>query len=241
MSGADAMGGTAGEAERGGSRRELLLGGVLLAAAGTALARMPRTARVALPRGGVKDAIPDRVGPWRQSDDGNFVLPPSDEQAAALIYEEQLTRTYDNGVDPALMLLIAYDRQQSGLLQIHRPESCYPGSGFSLSPTRAVDTQLAPGLTARANFLTATRDDRIEQLLYWTRLGDAFPRDWHAQRHAVALQNLRGYVPDGALVRMSMITPDAERGLRQLTRFAAALFAAAPLTGRRLLGGPAIT
>lgn len=221
------------------SRREVLLGGALIATAGVSYALLPRTSVVALPDGGVAQAVPQRVGPWRHANDSNFVLPPSDEQAAALIYEEQLTRAYDNGADPPVMLLIAYDRMQSGLLQIHRPESCYPGSGFTLSETRQVAAPLAPGLTAPANFLTATRDDRIEQLLYWTRLGDAFPRDWHDQRRSIALQNLRGYVPDGVLVRLSMITPDAEFGLRQLTRFAEVLFAASSTAGRRLLAGPA--
>jgi len=221
------------------SRRELLLGGALLATAGVAYARLPRTPVVALPAGGIKDAIPQRAGPWRQADDASFVLPPSDEQAAALVYEEQLTRAYDDGVNPTIMLLIAYDRQQSGLLQIHRPESCYPGAGFTLSATQPLETRLAPALSVATSFLTATRSERVEQLIYWTRLGEAFPRDWHAQRRAIAYQNLRGYVPDGALVRMSMITPDADLALRQLTRFAAALFASAPAAGRRLLGGPA--
>lgn len=225
-------------AAAGGSRRDLLLGTALLATAGIAFARLPRTPIVALPAGGVKQSMPERVGAWHHAEDTNFVLPPSDEQAAALVYEEQLTWAYENGVDPTVMLLIAYDRTQSGLLQIHRPESCYPGSGFTLSPTRAIDLPLTPGVIAHANFLTATREDRIEQLLYWTRLGDSFPRDWHAQRRAVAYQNLRGYVPDGALVRVSMITPDADLALRQLSRFAATLFASASDAGRRLLAGP---
>ena len=224
--------------ERRSSRRELLLGGAMLATAGIAYARLPRTPIVSLPEGGVDKAFPDRVGTWRRADDGNFVLPPSDEQAAALIYEEQLTRAYDNGVDPPIMLLVAYDRVQSGLLQIHRPESCYPGSGFTLSPTLPVSVPLKPGLAAPANFLTATRDERVEQLLYWTRVGDAFPRDWHDQRRTIARQNLHGYVPDGVLVRVSMITADAAFGLRQLTRFAEALFTVSPPAGRRLLAGP---
>lgn len=221
------------------SRREVLLGGALLATAGVTYALMPRTPVVALPEGGLAKAIPERVGPWRHADGAGFVLPPSDEQAAALIYEEQLTRGYDNGVDPPVMLLIAYDRMQSGLLQIHRPESCYPGSGFTISETQPVAAPLAPGLGVPANFLTATRGERVEQLLYWTRLGDAFPRDWHDQRRSIASQNLRGYVPDGVLVRMSVITPDAEFGLRHLARFAEALFANSATAGRRLLAGPA--
>lgn len=226
--------------DRGGSRREVLLGGALLATAATAFAFLPRTPRVALPEGGIGRAVPERIGPWRRSDDPGFVLPPSDEEAAAAVYEEQLTRAYDDGAGPAVMLLIAYDRTQSGLLQIHRPESCYPGSGFTLSPPRPVMAMLAPGVTASATFLTATRDDRIEQLLYWTRIGDAFPGDWHAQRWTIAAQNLRGYVPDGVLVRMSTISPDADAALRQLVRFARALFLASPAAGRRLLAGPSI-
>lgn len=224
--------------EQRSSRRELLLGGMMLATAGVAYARLPSTPVVALPDGGVAKAFPDKVGAWRRADEGSFVLPPSDEQAAALIYEEQLTRTYDNGIDPPIMLLVAYDRVQSGLLQIHRPESCYPGSGFTLSPTLPVSTLFKSGLAAPANFLTATRDERVEQLLYWTRVGNNFPRDWHDQRRTIAWDNIHGYVPDGVLVRISMITPDAAFSLRQLTHFAQMLFAASPPAGRRLLVGP---
>lgn len=223
----------------GASRREMLLGGALLATAGATFALMPRIRVVALPGGDVARAIPDRAGAWHHVEDANFVLPPSDEQAAALVYEEQLTRAYDNGTDPTVMLLIAYDRTQSGLLQIHRPESCYPGSGFSITPSQGVPVPLGAGVVAQANFITATREERVEQVLYWTRLGYAFPRDWHDQRWAIAWQNLRGYVPDGALVRMSMITPDAEVGRRLLVRFAQMLFVSAGTPGRHLLGGPA--
>ncbi len=53
----------------------------------------------------------------------------------------------------------------------------------------------------------------------------------------MARQNLAGYVPDGALVRLSMIAPASQQSLRTLNLFAAALFAASGKGGRALLAG----
>ena len=171
--------------------------------------------------------------------DANFVMPPEDEQKAAELYEDQLMRSFANSSGALIMFLIAYDRSQSGMLMIHRPESCYPGSGFTITDQRAVEVPLGPHVVANAQFLSARRDTRIEQVLYWTRLGNSFPRDWDEQRSSIARQNLRGFVPDGALVRMSMIDPDPVSSLATMRRFAANLFTSSGPGGRALLAGPA--
>ncbi|RZM06752.1 MAG: EpsI family protein, partial [Sphingomonas sp.] len=217
-----------------------MLGGLFVATAAVTFARLPREKIIAVDRQGFAGAIPTRAGAWAQADDAGFVLPPEDERAAASVYEDQLTRSYMSAAaDAPVMLLIAYDRGQSGLLMIHRPESCYPGSGFQITDMRDVVVPLRPGLTANAKFLSTQRDARIEQVLYWTRLGNDFPSSWDEQRHDLALQNLRGQIPDGALVRMSMIDPDADKALATMRSFAATLYRAAPRNGRALLAGPA--
>ena len=50
---------------------------------------------------------------------------------------------------------------------------------------------------------------------------------------------LRGLNPDGALVRVSAITSDAEGALAMLRQFAATLYGACGRDGRALLAGPA--
>ena len=166
-------------------------------------------------------------------------MPPEDEQKAAGVYQDQLMRSFTDGRNAPIMLLIAYARNQSGMLMIHRPESCYPGSGFTITEQRAVEVPLGRNVVANAQFLSTRRDARIEQVLYWTRLGNSFPRNWDEQRSSIARQNLGGFVPDGALVRMSIIDPDPISSLATMRRFASTLFTVAGTGGRALLAGPA--
>ena len=223
----------------GMGRRDVLLGGALLVTAGVALARMPRTRVIAVP-GSVEHVLPMAFGSWRAVTDPALVMPPDDERAAAAVYEDQISRTYaaGDGVAP-VMLLIAYARRQSGMLMVHRPESCYPGSGFTITDDREVKIPLGAGVAPGGRFLSTQRQERIEQVLYWTRLGDSFPVDWDEERSNLARQNLRGLLPDGALIRLSMISPDPAGALVTLTRFASTLFAASGRDGRALLAGPA--
>ena len=59
-------------------------------------------------------------------------MPPQD-QLQDKVYSQLLTRTYANQAGDEIMLLIAYNGAQDGVVQIHRPEVCYPASGFRLS------------------------------------------------------------------------------------------------------------
>ncbi|MFC3558084.1 exosortase-associated protein EpsI, V-type [Sphingomonas qilianensis] len=219
-------------------RREMLIGGALLATAGIAFVRLPRLPVIAV-GGSIKDVLPTTVGAWQSFVDPDLVMPPNDERAAAAVYEEQISRTYRADNENPIMMLIAYARRQSGMLMVHRPESCYPGSGFTITADRAVQIPLARGVTLGGRFLSTARDERIEQVLYWTRLGNGFPIDWDEERSNLAKQNLQGLQPDGALIRLSMISPDPATALASLTRFASALFHGSGRDGRALLAGPA--
>lgn len=221
------------------NRREVLLGGALLATAAITFARMPRERIVAYAGKDIGAAIPKQAGIWRTAADGGLVLPPEDEQRAAAVYEDQLARNYMDAAGRGVMFLMAYDRRQSGMLMVHRPESCYPGSGFEITANRATPLPLAPGVTPECRFLSTVRGERVEQVLYWTRLGNSFPASWDQQRRSIALQNLHGLVPDGALVRLSMISNDPDDALAVMKGFAATLFRASGRDGRALLAGPA--
>jgi len=207
------------------SRREWLLGGALALTAGVAYARMPREKLRLIGKGALDRAVPRTVGGWQFREASGLVLPPPD-QLAQLIYDEQLTRTYDSDVDLPVMLLIAYGSSQSGMLQIHRPETCYPASGFRLTDTVETTMPLDRGHGIPVRRFSATSDTRVEQVLYWTRIGRELPVSWAEQRLAVVRSNLRGYVPDGLLVRLSTATSDTNGGQRTLQRFAAALLGA---------------
>lgn len=222
------------------ARRDVLLGSLLIGTAALSFARLPRTPIIGLPKKAAKDVIPRQIGSWAEvGSPDDIVLPPEDERSAAAIYDEQVMRAYANDRPEAVMLLVAYARSQSSMLMVHRPESCYPGAGFTIVSNDAVSIPLGSTLSIGGRFLTTRRDSRVEHVLYWTRFGNETPVDWDAQRWSIAAQALRGMIPDGALVRLSIVSQDASRSLSILREFAAELVRTAGSEGRGLLVGPA--
>jgi EpsI family protein len=224
------------EAPQSVSRRELLVGGALLAT-GLASGLLARSASFAAPVGGGKLDIPDRVGPWARSS-AEGVLIPQGEGPDEKIYDKVATGYYTGDGAPGVMLLVAYGSAQTGTTQLHRPEVCYPAAGFKVDKLPDVSVRL-PALAIPARTLTATAAGRTEQILYWSRVGREFPTSTNDQRWSVLHHTFRGVVPDGALVRMSIIDPDRPEAMASLQRFAAALVLGAGPEFRRLLIGAA--
>lgn len=214
-------------------RRKMLLGLAFAGSAGIAFARQPHTPIDYLGKTKLDSLIPKKIGPWEFATTSGLIVPPEDALSAAL-YSQLLTRVYTQGDEPPIMLLIAQASGQTGVLQIHRPEFCYPAGGFALSPI--VPRPIAAnGVRFDANQLTASQPGRTEQILYWTRLGDRMPATWRAQKIAVALDNLKGLIPDAVLVRVSTVDPDAELSFDRLQRFVAAMVASLPADRRKVL------
>lgn len=224
----------AAPAPEGGSRRELLLGGMMLAAAGTALWATPRRYQALLGKSKLNDLVPRTFDGWSMEAVSGLVLPPPD-QMSDQIYKELVTRTYSRPGQPSVMLLIAYGGSQGGVLQVHRPEVCYPAGGYRLTRIEPHVTPLAPGIEVPSRFIRAESDVRTEQIVYWTRLGSHFPRTWREQRVAVLEENLVGIVPDGVLVRLSTLAPGPVEGA--LDGFAASLYRAVGARMRSVLVG----
>jgi EpsI family protein len=79
---------------------------------------------------------------------------------------------------------------------------------------------------------------RNESVLYWTRIGNDIPTSWAEQRWAVAKENLDGRIPDGILVRTSLVSPDSLDKAREiLGGFVRNLLTAVSPEGRKLLIG----
>lgn len=225
--------------ERAFSRRQMLIGGALVAASAASYAMIPRRPVDLLGKGQLEKLIPSRIGAWSFLSKSGLVLPPRDQLIDSL-YDQLLTRVYAAPDAPAVMLLLAQSPAQDGVLQIHRPEFCYPAGGYSLSESEIVPIGIGGGKSIAARFMTATSPERIEQLLYWTRVGHALPTTWPEQRLAVASANLRGEIPDGMMVRVSMVSPNREESAVTLTAFAEAMVGAvAPRTRLALVGAGA--
>jgi len=219
------------------SRRDLLIGGASLAAAGTAFARMPHDPMMLIGKDQLDKIIPLKVGDWTFDTTSGLVLPPPD-QLARLLYDQQVARSYTSPDQLPVMLLLAYGSSQSGMLQIHRPEVCYPASGFRLTETQVTSVPLATGKALPSRRFTANSDTRVEQVLYWTRIGELVPTGWWSQRLAVVRSNLHGKIPDGLLVRLSTVSNDADQAQATLKQFARAMLEEMSPATRRMLIGP---
>jgi len=220
------------------SRRDLLFGGAALLAAGTAYARMPRKRLMVIGENQLDKIVPLRIGAWDYVEASGLVLPPPD-QLAHLLYDQQVARTYTADNQLPIMLLMAYGSSQSGMLQIHRPEICYPASGFRLTATHATRIGLGDGHAIPARQFIAHSDTRTEHVLYWTRIGELLPVSWTQQRLAVIRNNLEGYVPDGLLVRVSTISENVAQAQDALETFTRTMLAGLSLNRRRMLIGRA--
>jgi EpsI family protein len=219
------------------NRRKFVLGALGTGAALFSAAARPSTPINYLGNNKLQNVIPDRIGPWSFFTASGLVVPPEDQLSRAL-YSQLLTRVYTNGSKPPIMLLIAYSGGQTGILQIHRPEVCYPAGGFRLSPIVPRTVELS-GVTVPVNTLTASADAEMEHILYWTRVGKDLPLTWRDQRLAVALANLRGFIPDAVLVRISTRRGNRNEAFAELQEFASELLQSMLPSQRRVLIGQA--
>jgi EpsI family protein len=207
-------------------RRKLLLGLLFCSAAGLAAWRQPRTHLDYLGSHKLDDLVPKTIGPWKFVAASGLVVPPED-QLSRMLYSQLLTRVYSDGENPPVMLLIAQSGSQTGVLQVHRPETCYTAGGYqilSLGPHAIqVGSRVLP-----ANAMDAVAEGVTEHVLYWTRVGDRVPASWRDQKIAVAEQNLRGIIPDAILVRVSTVSNDPDNARARLDAFARALVGSVP-------------
>jgi EpsI family protein len=217
-----------------GTRRDVLLAGAFGA---TALASgfVGLAGKDSLLAAPVEDLIPARIGAWTLDSTADVLIPRGDTGEMET-YDQLLTRVYTSAAAPPVMLLVAYGSSQTGTTQLHRPEVCYPAAGFALQDGAKLDLPLVGGRSLRARTLTAAAPGRIEQILYWSRVGRDFPTDMAEQRWSLLRQTLRGRVPDGALVRMSMIAPEHGAALPLLLAFAKGMLDVPASTARLLTG-----
>ena len=215
------------------SRRQILLGSSFAATAALAQTLVPRTNLDLFGRTKLEALIPEKIGPWSFETASGLVVPPKDDLKDQL-YSQVLTRVYSAPNLPSIMLLLAQSPVQNGILQLHRPEVCYPFGGYKLSPIIDHNIRIEPDTVVESRLLTASSADRTEQLLYWTRIGHSNPGTWWDERMAVAGANLKGIIPDGILVRISTIAPDRSV-VSALDTFTQAMFASLRPPDRRML------
>jgi EpsI family protein len=181
--------------------------------------------------------IPHAFGDWSPLPGVQAIKPPPDGLEAQ-IYNQEVSRAFVDKEGHAVMLMIAYGESQSDRLQLHHPEVCYTAQGFRV--TRPVTSKfqwssLSPPIPLTR--LVATREGRIEPISYWMRVGyDVANTNW--ARQGLKLQyGLRGWIPDGALLRVSTIGLPADVGFKVEEKFISDLLSALPPETRAFMIG----
>jgi EpsI family protein len=195
-----------------------------LAAGGMAYAATPRKKLAdMLPKVDLEAMFPKEFGEWT-IDRFTPVVQPSPEVQAKLnvLYNQILARTYLNAEGQRVMLSVAYGGDQSDGLQMHLPEVCYPAQGFQVSNLEWTHVRLTESL-APIKRMRAELGRRIEQVSYWTTLGDRIVQGSGAKKLAQISFAIRGVIPDGFLVRISTLDPRMTEARRQHDSFASQL------------------
>lgn len=150
------------------------------------------------------------------------IVNPDDNGLVSKLYDQTLSRTYVNNAGERVMLSIAYGRNQSTDLQVHRPEICYAAGGFDVGKMTKtfVDTTIGQIPVMR---LVAKQGTRNEPITYWVRVGDSLTRGWIEQKMTAIFYGLTKKVPDGLLFRMSTITNDEQESYRIQQAFLVAM------------------
>lgn len=145
------------------------------------------------------------------------VRPAFDVARRFQMYDQVLERTYVNAQGQRIMLSVAYGRQQSVGLQMHRPEVCYKAGGFKVEGLHDV-TLPVMGRALPITRLLAHMEGRPEPITYWRLLGDELVQGESTFRLQAWSWSDRALM-DGLLVRVSSIDPDHPAAWQTHARF----------------------
>lgn len=185
-----------------------------------------------------EQVVPKQFGDWQLLEHaGGAVLNPVQEQRLMELYSETLARTYvHRPTGRAVMLSIAYGKDQSTDTQIHTPDACYPSQGFRVDQRAVAEVDVGGVRVPIVRLKTSLGMSRIEPLTYFIRVGDELALG-SAQRNLVRLDMaMRGYLVDGMLFRVSEISTSNDTYEFQL-KFIRDLMHSIPANQRHLLLG----
>ena len=176
--------------------------------------------------------FPKEFADWRLDARAGLVLPSPETQALLdSIYNQTLTRTYINTQGYRIMLSVAYGGDQSDATRAHMPEVCYPAQGFQITANNSGQITLDNRPVA-VRYLMSKYGNRNEPITYWMVVGDRVSLSRTDQKLAQFALGLKGYIPDGMLVRVSSIDENAARGHQAQEAFLQDLAVAVPQQGR---------
>lgn len=183
--------------------------------------------------------VPHTFSPWRRDPSGSAgVVDPNVKAYIDTIYNRTLTRVYVADDGYRIMLSVAYSRDHGDNRDsFHRPEICYPASGFNI--LSQADTQLVTsfGAVPARRMVTRLGAARPEPVTYWTIVGEHAAVTGMERKLASLRYTSRGLIPDGLLFRVSSIDPASSEAFGRQEQFVRDLVAALPPQDRRRLAG----
>lgn len=181
--------------------------------------------------------VPKTFGDWRELTQSNVQLVnPQQTEELAKLYSQTISRTYVNTNGATIMLSIAYGKNQSHDLQVHRPEVCYSAQGFQILSSEKSQLKSATA-DIPVMQLVAKKGQRNEPLTYWVRIGGKIVRGNLEQGVARLNYGVQGLMPDGILFRVSSIDVSNIAAFELQRSFIADLLSALPETAKSYLLG----
>lgn len=181
--------------------------------------------------------VPPTFGEWREEVNRlTQVVNPQQKSVIDKIYSQTLSRTYINPQGYRIMLSIAYGKNQSDALQLHKPEICYPAQGFRLLSKQSIGLDLL-GRPIAATHISTNLGQRYEPVTYWTMVGDHVVTGSTSKKLAEIRYALNDRIPDGMLVRVSSIDKDSDSAYVVQAKFASDLIQAIPREVRNRFAG----
>jgi EpsI family protein len=223
------------------ARRDFLIGAACCLGSGAAYALKPRR-QTTLMDGGKKlnEILPPGLDDWSSRDVSDLVAPETPDSLMARLYGETVGRIYhQQSTGDEVIMLMAHGDVENNELQLHRPEVCYPAFGFAIAENTPLSLSLSKGVTIPCRRLVSKSSERQETVLYWTRLGEAFPTTVTEQRVERLRTAMHQYIPDGLLARFSVAGSDKAASLAIMERFIPKLVMHVAANQRRALIGTA--
>lgn len=223
-------------------RRRALFVALLLSAASVLAHLMRPTIHLAdqHARVNLETLFPLSFGSWRQ--DPNLpvaIVSPDVEAMLKSLYAQTLSRTYIGPQGERIMLSVAYGGDQSDATRAHRPDVCYPAQGFDIVSSHDAALSLGAGLLPVRNML-AKLGSRSEPVTFWFIVGEHVAVSGQQQKLAQLRYSLRGTIPDGMLIRVSSIDPNAAAGYAVQSRFISDMHTAMSAAARLRVFGTAL-
>ena len=185
--------------------------------------------------------LPTQFGEWSAAPQLGVVEPPAPDSLEREVYNQEASRGFVDKEGHVVMLMVAYGESQSDRLQLHHPEVCYTAQGFRVSRTSTYKLDYSPSAPpVKLTRLVAVREERLEPISYWMRIGyDNSNSNW--ARQALKLgYGLQGWIPDGALFRVSTLGIHPEESFKVQDKFIRDLLNSVdPETRAFMVGDPA--